>query len=160
MAAPIGVTVQTFTRTTLTLDCIAEGSPQPVVSWTKNGDPLESEGGRVSVKDDGTVIIKNTRVSDSGTYICEAESVVGETSVASAVYVRGNLQVETFHRELKTLSSATEHSVELRSKFAKGKKEGFRISFMANGKRRDKVILSQISKKVAYFCLFSFHLAT
>lgn len=90
MAALIGVTVQTFTGTTLTLDCIAEGSPQPIVSWTKNGDPLESEGGRVSVKVDGTVIIKNARISDSGTYICEAESVVGETSVASAVYVRGN----------------------------------------------------------------------
>lgn len=91
VTAPIGVTVQMFTRTTLTLDCIADGSPQPIVSWTKNGDPLESEGGRVLFKDDGTVIINSTRVSDSGTYICQAESVVGETSVASVVYVRGNL---------------------------------------------------------------------
>ena len=91
VTAPIGVTVQMFTRTKLTLDCIADGSPQPIVSWTKNGDPLESEGGRVSFKDNGTVIIKSTRVSDSGTYICQAESVVGETSVASVVYFRGNL---------------------------------------------------------------------
>ena len=85
----VGVTVQTFTGTSLTLECLAEGSPQPSVSWTKNGEPLESKD-RVSISNDGTMIIENTRVADTGRYMCSAKSPIGETYEASSVYVKGN----------------------------------------------------------------------
>ena len=83
------MTVQTFTGTQLTLECLAEGSPKPKVSWAKDGEAIDSKR-RVSVNEDGKVIIKNTRVSDTGTYICEAKSVIGEMTEVSSVYVRGN----------------------------------------------------------------------
>ena len=85
----VGVSVQTFTGTSLTLKCSAEGSPKPTVSWSKNGERLESKD-RISIKGDGTMIIKNTRVSDTGRYMCFAKSVIGEAYEASSVYVRGN----------------------------------------------------------------------
>lgn len=85
----VGVTVETFTGTSLTLKCAAEGSPQPSVSWSKNGRPLESKD-RVSIKEDGTMIIKSTRVADSGRYMCSATNVVGEMSEVSPVYIKGN----------------------------------------------------------------------
>lgn len=85
----IGVSVQTFTGTSVTLECSAEGSPKPSVSWTKNGKPLESKD-RVSIGKDGAMTIRNTRVADSGRYMCSAKSPIGESYEASSVYVRGN----------------------------------------------------------------------
>ena len=89
VSGSVGVTVQTFTTTTLTLKCLTEGSPKPTVSWSKNGQPLESKD-RVSISDDGAMTIKNTRTQDTGRYKCSAKNAVGETSEASSVYIRGN----------------------------------------------------------------------
>lgn len=89
VSGSVGVTVQTFTATTLTLKCHTEGSPRPTVSWSKNGQPLESKD-RVSISDDGTLTIKNTRAQDTGRYKCSAKNAIGETSEASSVYIRGN----------------------------------------------------------------------
>ncbi|XP_068741513.1 hemicentin-1-like isoform X2 [Montipora capricornis] len=91
VTASIGMTVQTFTGTQLTLECLAEGSPKPKVSWAKDGEAIDSKR-RVSVNEDGKVIIKNTRVSDTGTYICEAKSVIGEMTEVSSVYVRAPIR--------------------------------------------------------------------
>ena len=83
------MTVNTFTATSLTLKCYAEGSPKPTLSWSKNGQPLESKG-RISISDDGTMTIKNTRTHDTGRYRCSARNAIGEASEASSVYVHGN----------------------------------------------------------------------
>ena len=83
----VGMTVQTFTGTSVTLECQTEGSPKPVASWSKNGQPLESKG-RVSISGDGTLTIRNTRAQDTGRYKCSAKNAIGETSEASSVYIR------------------------------------------------------------------------
>ena len=82
--------MQMFTGTSLTLECLAEGTPRPFVSWTKNAQPLESKD-RVSIEEDGTmIIIRNTQLGDTGRYMCLAKSAIGETHEASSVYIRGN----------------------------------------------------------------------
>lgn len=88
--ASVGASVETFTRTTLTLTCSVEGTPQPFVSWNKNGESLKSKD-RVSISSDGTLVIKNTLVTDTGRYMCLATSLVGETYQVSSVVVRGNV---------------------------------------------------------------------
>lgn len=91
MSGSVGVTVQTFTGTSITLKCYTEGSPKPVASWSKNGQPLESKD-RVSISGDGTLTIKNTRAQDTGRYKCSGKNAIGETSEASSVYIRGKYQ--------------------------------------------------------------------
>ena len=87
VSSSVGMTVQTFTGTSVTLQCQAEGSPMPVVSWSKNGQPLASKG-RISISGDGTLTVRNTRAQDTGRYKCSAKNAIGETSEASSVYIR------------------------------------------------------------------------
>lgn len=87
VSSSVGMTVQTFTGTSVTLQCQAEGSPKPVVSWSKNGQPLASKG-RISISGDGTLTVRNTRAQDTGRYKCSAKNAIGERSEASSVYIR------------------------------------------------------------------------
>ena len=89
------MTVQTFTGTSLNLKCQTEGSPKPIISWSKNGQKLESKG-RVSISGDGTLTIKNTRAQDTGRYKCSAKNVIGEMSAASSVYIRSKYSTFKF----------------------------------------------------------------
>ena len=89
------MTVQTFTGTSITLKCQTEGSPKPVVSWSKNGEPLESKG-RVSISSDGALTIKSTREQDTGRYKCSARNAIGETSEASSVYIRSEYTIVNY----------------------------------------------------------------
>ena len=91
----VGMTVQTFTGTSVALKCQTEGSPKPVVSWSKNGEPLESKG-RVSISSDGTLTIKSTRAQDTGRYKCSAKNAIGETSEASSVYIRSEYSIAIY----------------------------------------------------------------
>lgn len=83
----VGMAVQTFTGTSLTLKCQTEGSPKPVISWSKNGQRLESKD-RVSISVDGSLTIRKAQAQDTGRYKCSAKNAVGETSEASSVYIR------------------------------------------------------------------------
>ena len=89
------MTVQTFTGTSLNLICQTEGSPKPVISWSKNGQRLESKG-RVSISGDGTLTIKYTQAQDTGRYRCSAKNAVGETSAASSVFIRSKYSIFNF----------------------------------------------------------------
>lgn len=91
----VGMTVQTFTGTSITLKCQTEGSPKPVVSWSKNSQTLESEG-RVSISGDGTLTIKSARTQDTGRYKCTAKNAIGETSEASSVYIRSKYSIVNY----------------------------------------------------------------
>ena len=104
----VGASVETFTRTTLTLTCSAEGTPQPSVSWNKNGESLKSKD-RVSISSDGTLVIRNTVVTDTGSYMCSAASLVGETYQVSSVVVRGNVSGSVVI--LKLLFCSVHHKV-------------------------------------------------
>ena len=86
----VGVTVETFSSTSLTLNCLARGSPAPVISWSKEGQPLVSRE-RIFVDNDGSLIIRKTRIEDTGQYQCSARNLIGEISEVSFVYIAGKL---------------------------------------------------------------------
>ncbi|NXA51029.1 NCAM1 protein, partial [Nothocercus julius] len=65
----------------VTLACDADGFPEPTVTWTKDGEPLEQEDDKekYSFNYDGSeLIIKKVDKSDEAEYICIAENKAGE----------------------------------------------------------------------------------
>ncbi|VTJ68807.1 Hypothetical predicted protein [Marmota monax] len=59
------------------LPCVARGSPEPDITWEKDGQPVSAAGGRVSVQPSGELLVKNSEGQDAGTYTCTAENAVG-----------------------------------------------------------------------------------
>lgn len=53
------------------LNCVAEGSPEPRVTWSKDGVALRGEG------PEGSVHFAAIQTSHAGTYRCEASSSAG-----------------------------------------------------------------------------------
>lgn len=71
---------------TALLECAGpRGSPDPVISWRKNGQKLEMEHTkRIRIVDGGNLAIQDTRQSDEGQYQCVAKNVVGVRESESA----------------------------------------------------------------------------
>ncbi|XP_048659886.1 roundabout homolog 2 isoform X14 [Marmota marmota marmota] len=72
---------------TALLKCKATGDPLPVISWLKEGFTFLGRDSRASIQDQGTLQIKNLRISDTGTYTCVATSSSGETSWSAVLDV-------------------------------------------------------------------------
>ncbi|KAM3610982.1 uncharacterized protein V6R79_011806 [Siganus canaliculatus] len=63
----------------VSLECVADGQPQPVVTWQKERRPLV-DGAHVRVFANGTLAIASTQRSDAGLYTCTAKNVAGRAS--------------------------------------------------------------------------------
>ncbi|XP_018323057.1 roundabout homolog 2-like isoform X2 [Agrilus planipennis] len=62
-----------------------KGSPEPQVSWKKDGKPLELDGRRIRmVEGGGNLIISDVRQGDEGRYQCVAHNIVGSRETQSA----------------------------------------------------------------------------
>uniref|UniRef100_A0A8D0YIT2 Roundabout guidance receptor 2 n=1 Tax=Sus scrofa TaxID=9823 RepID=A0A8D0YIT2_PIG len=72
---------------TALLKCKATGDPLPVISWLKEGFTFLGRDPRATIQEQGTLQIKNLRISDSGTYTCVATSSSGETSWSAVLDV-------------------------------------------------------------------------
>lgn len=59
------------------LSCAAEGNPQPVLSWTKDENPLKYSNRIHLATDNKTLNIDFVKDSDSGLYACVAGNVFG-----------------------------------------------------------------------------------
>ncbi|KAF7286749.1 hypothetical protein GWI33_004372 [Rhynchophorus ferrugineus] len=78
-------------KSDVTLHCRAsspEGEP-PIVRWLKDGRQLTKDTvpGRYSLKNDGTLVIDDLRLDDSGLYTCSATSISGESSWSASLNV-------------------------------------------------------------------------
>ncbi|XP_022085366.1 hemicentin-1-like isoform X2 [Acanthaster planci] len=61
------------------LSCIIDGFPPPTITWEKDGQPIDTSR-RLSVEDDGTLVIQQVQESDSGQYVCTAINAVGHVT--------------------------------------------------------------------------------
>uniref|UniRef100_H0VN85 Hemicentin 2 n=1 Tax=Cavia porcellus TaxID=10141 RepID=H0VN85_CAVPO len=59
------------------LPCRASGEPPPVVSWRKDGAPLDPESPRLEVLPDGSLRIQPVLTQDAGHYVCLASNSAG-----------------------------------------------------------------------------------
>ncbi|XP_037536631.1 hemicentin-2 [Nematolebias whitei] len=63
----------------VSLECVADGQPQPQVTWHKERRPL-IDGAHIRLFANGTLAITSTQRSDAGLYTCTAKNVAGRTS--------------------------------------------------------------------------------
>ncbi|CAH2103852.1 unnamed protein product [Euphydryas editha] len=63
------------------IDCVAHGNPKPHISWYfKDERILLSD--RISMRHNGSIIIENVQLEDSGLYTCQAENINGKITAA------------------------------------------------------------------------------
>uniref|UniRef100_A0A8C9R6U4 Hemicentin-1 n=1 Tax=Scleropages formosus TaxID=113540 RepID=A0A8C9R6U4_SCLFO len=62
------------------LSCFADGVPQPLISWEKEGIPLRNAVGKHTILPSGDLIIESSQHEDSGSYTCSATNNLGEDS--------------------------------------------------------------------------------
>ncbi|XP_063059336.1 roundabout homolog 3 [Engraulis encrasicolus] len=77
--------------TTAMLQCHVMGNPLPSIQWEKDGQRILASDDRISLMENGTLLITNLQETDSGTYTCVASSSSGETSWSGVVTVKDSL---------------------------------------------------------------------
>lgn len=75
----------------VTLQCQADGSPPPSVTWHKDGQPL-SESVRQRVLSSGSLQIAFIQPSDTGRYTCTAANAAGTVNIEMSLTVQSMLQ--------------------------------------------------------------------
>ncbi|KAM5307883.1 obscurin isoform 1-T1 [Glossophaga mutica] len=76
---------------TVKLACRVIGTPKPIVSWYKDGKPVEVDPHHILIEDpDGscTLILDNLTGADSGQYMCFAASTTGTASTLGKILVQ------------------------------------------------------------------------
>jgi hypothetical protein len=90
--------------------CKPSGYPKPSIAWSMNGRLLPSSVySHVSIKDDDTLVIKNTQMSDSGTYSCTASNVAGSNSAQSVVDIQ-------YHQSKPRIARRAHRQIKLKHK--------------------------------------------
>lgn len=89
------VTPQTVTTSAgdsqITLRCQAEGNPQPVITWSRNGVVLGLST-RHYLERSGSLVIRPVQAEDYGTYRCDARNKYGRVSADAEVILNGKFQ--------------------------------------------------------------------
>lgn len=69
----------------LTLSCLAEGNPEPIITWS-----FSSAGGQTEVQAQGhQLVFTAASLSHSGRYDCEAKNAEGQQNTSVEVTVHG-----------------------------------------------------------------------
>lgn len=82
---PSGVTV--LEGEEASLKCIVKGD-NVNVQWSRNGVPVQSDGRHTYMSHDGSLIIRNAKTADEGSYTCNAYS--GSHSVSASAEIKVN----------------------------------------------------------------------
>ncbi|KAM9376655.1 vascular endothelial growth factor receptor kdr-like isoform 2-T2 [Pholidichthys leucotaenia] len=71
---------------TLVLTCYASGVPIPIITWHKNGVPVEESTG-VTLEENGKLVIRRVKKDDEGLYECIATNSEGTIKTSAFVTV-------------------------------------------------------------------------
>ncbi|KAG8589864.1 hypothetical protein GDO81_006550 [Engystomops pustulosus] len=75
---------------TLQLHCVTQGETKPHISWTlPNGVVIDGpqEKGRISLLQNGTIVVREASVYDRGSYQCKAKTQYGSSTMSVPVIV-------------------------------------------------------------------------
>nr|XP_047909504.1 hemicentin-2 [Anser cygnoides] len=60
------------------LPCAARGIPEPRVSWSREGAPVQDRGGTVTILPSGELLLRHVQEGDAGSYSCAAVNSAGK----------------------------------------------------------------------------------
>ncbi|KAI7799480.1 hemicentin-1 isoform X1 [Triplophysa rosa] len=72
--------VSVVENTQALLSCVAEGVPQPTITWEKDGIPITDTTGEYTILPTGELLIDAAQPEDSGSYTCVGTNFVGQDS--------------------------------------------------------------------------------
>lgn len=75
----------------VSLECVADGQPQPEVTWHKERRPVV-DGTHIRIFANGTLAVTSTQRSDAGLYTCTAKNLAGRASHDMRLVVQGGLE--------------------------------------------------------------------
>ncbi|KAM9858177.1 hemicentin-1 [Aulostomus maculatus] len=99
MAAEVG--------TEVVLPCEAEGSPSPLVTWSRNGHPIPPVTAGFTVLPSGSLKITDVRLIDSKLYTCTAENPAGNVSMSYNLHIQAKPRIQPAPPLLKALIGQT-----------------------------------------------------
>ncbi|KAM4861104.1 hemicentin-1 [Thomomys bottae] len=85
----------------VTLQCIANGIPNPSITWLKDGQPVNTAQGNLKIQSSGRVVqITKALLEDAGRYTCVATNAAGETQQQTQLHVHEPPRLEEAGRML------------------------------------------------------------
>ncbi|XP_028312888.1 hemicentin-1 [Gouania willdenowi] len=104
-----GYTVQMSAEvgTEVVLPCEAQGSPSPLVTWSRNGHPIPPVTAGFTVLPSGSLKITDVRLIDSKVYSCTAENPAGNVSISYDVHIQAKPRIQPATPLLKALIGQT-----------------------------------------------------
>lgn len=64
----------------VTMECDPSGSPQPMLTWLREGIPLNNGDGLKILRNGRQLHLEKAQASDSGLYLCVAVNVAGQAN--------------------------------------------------------------------------------
>uniref|UniRef100_A0A8D2ZR19 Hemicentin-1 n=1 Tax=Scophthalmus maximus TaxID=52904 RepID=A0A8D2ZR19_SCOMX len=89
------------------LPCEAQGSPSPLVTWSRNGHPIPPVTAGFTVLPSGSLKISDVRLIDSKLYTCTAENPAGNVSVSYILHIQVKPRIQPAPSLLKALVGQT-----------------------------------------------------
>ncbi|XP_067377843.1 hemicentin-1 isoform X1 [Channa argus] len=99
MAADVG--------TEVVLPCEAQGSPSPLITWSRNGHPIPPVIAGFTVLPSGSLKITDVRLIDSKIYTCTAENPAGNVSLSYNLQIQVKPRIQPAPSLLKALVGQT-----------------------------------------------------
>ncbi|KAK3105542.1 hypothetical protein FSP39_000096 [Pinctada imbricata] len=90
---PLPESIDGAIRGNITIPCVPEGAPKPIIKWRKNNadlglTPSTSTTGRLQMLPNNYLLIRELSVADAGIYECVAENSEGSVSSYTRLYVK------------------------------------------------------------------------
>ncbi|XP_054069514.1 vascular endothelial growth factor receptor kdr-like isoform X2 [Rissa tridactyla] len=70
------------------LECKVSGTPEPQITWRKNGYPISAASG-ISMENN-TLVIERVKKDDEGLYECKASNDMGQDSTSAFIKIQGS----------------------------------------------------------------------
>ncbi|XP_059680601.1 vascular endothelial growth factor receptor kdr-like [Gavia stellata] len=72
----------------IVLECKVSGTPEPQITWRKNGYPISAASG-ISMENN-TLVIERVKKDDEGLYECKASNDMGQDSTSAFIKIQGS----------------------------------------------------------------------